>query len=128
MDREAKVAHWVHSSDRDFVAMQHLYESGDYAWSLFVGHLVIEKLIKAYFVKHVSEEPPYGHNLVRLAERASLDVTQETREFLAQVTTFNLRTRYDDYKQEFYFTATKTFTSKWLEDIGEFRTWIKQTL
>lgn len=128
MDRAAKVAHWVASADRDFVTMQHLFESGDYAWALFVGHLVTEKLIKAYFIKQFDEEPPRWHNLVRLADRSLLDVTPETRMFLAQVTTFNLRGHYEDYRHDFYRTATKTFAAKWMADIGEFRTWIKPLL
>jgi len=92
--------------------MQHLFESGDYAWALFVGHLVTEKLIKAYFIKQFDEELPRWHNLVRLADRSLLDVTPETRMFLAQVTTFNLRGHYEDYRHDFYRTATKTFAAK----------------
>ncbi|MEI6091420.1 MAG: hypothetical protein WCR42_13275 [bacterium] len=32
--------------------MEHLFESGDYSYSLFIGHLVLEKILKAHFVKH----------------------------------------------------------------------------
>ncbi|MBN2520466.1 MAG: HEPN domain-containing protein [Bacteroidales bacterium] len=37
--------HWIESSDKDYKTMVHLYESKDYSWSLFIGHIVIEKLI-----------------------------------------------------------------------------------
>ena len=41
MKREDVFDYWVESSDSDFKAMHHLYEKGDYSWSLFIGHLVI---------------------------------------------------------------------------------------
>lgn len=33
---------WIDSSDKDFKTMNHLFKTKDYAWSLFVGRLVIE--------------------------------------------------------------------------------------
>ena len=47
MQRDELVQYWMETADRDHVTMQHLYESGDYNWCLFIGHLVIEKLLKA---------------------------------------------------------------------------------
>lgn len=45
------IQHWNQSSDNDFETMIHLYESGDYTWALFIGHIVLEKLLKASVVK-----------------------------------------------------------------------------
>ena len=50
MDKEDIISFWIESSDKDYRTMLHLFESGDYMWSLFVGHLVIEKLLKAFFI------------------------------------------------------------------------------
>lgn len=47
MKKEDILDYWIASSDHDFNAMVHLFEKGDYTWSLFIGHLVIEKLLKA---------------------------------------------------------------------------------
>jgi HEPN domain-containing protein len=44
MNKEELITYWINSSDRDFQAMIHLLEKGDYTWALFIGHLVIEKL------------------------------------------------------------------------------------
>jgi HEPN domain-containing protein len=51
MTKEEVIHFWVESSDKDFQTMSHLYLSGDYMWSLFIGHLVIEKLLKAYYIR-----------------------------------------------------------------------------
>lgn len=106
--------------------MQHLFEKNDFHWSLFIGHLVIEKLIKAYYVKNVDNQPPFIHNLLRLAEKTDLNLTEDQKDILATFTTFNIRARYDDYKQAFYQTCTKEFTEKWIEKIEGFRKWIKE--
>ena len=45
MTKEEIIEYWITSSDKDFAAMEHLFKSQDYSWSLFIGHLVIKKLI-----------------------------------------------------------------------------------
>jgi len=52
MEREKLIEYWLNSSDRDYITMENLLKSNDYHWSLFIGHLVIEKLIKAIYVKN----------------------------------------------------------------------------
>ena len=89
------IAHWVKSSDIDFGAMEHLFEKKDYTWSLFIGHLVIEKLLKVYYIKRIDIIPPLVHILLRIAERSKLDLTEEQKDFLVTVTTFNIQARYD---------------------------------
>lgn len=39
---------------------------------------------------------------------------------------FNIRARYEDYKQEFYKTCTKEFSEKYFNQIEELREWIKK--
>jgi hypothetical protein len=40
MEVNEYIKYWIDSSDDDFQAMTHLFEKGDYTWSLFIGHLV----------------------------------------------------------------------------------------
>ncbi|MBW8050902.1 MAG: HEPN domain-containing protein [Cytophagales bacterium] len=44
MDTQKITTHWIESSDKDFETMNHLFQTKDYHWALFLGHLVIEKL------------------------------------------------------------------------------------
>jgi HEPN domain-containing protein len=126
MKKEELMTYWLESSDRDFRTMNHLFEKKDYNWSLFIGHLVVEKLLKAYYVKNNEDHPPLSHNLVRLAEKAELELEEKQKDMLVTVTTFNIRARYDDYKAEFYKTCTKKFTETWINKIKGFRKWIKK--
>jgi hypothetical protein len=45
MDKEELLNYWKNTSDKDYIAMNNLFRSKDYSWSLFIGHLVIEKLL-----------------------------------------------------------------------------------
>ena len=128
MTREDLVKYWTESSDKDFDSMNRMFDSGDYHWSLYVGHLVIEKLLKAYYVKHADTIVPHVHNLLLIAEKSNLNLNDEQKDFLQTVTRFNIKARYDDFKFQFYKQCTENFTSEWIEKIKEFRIWIKKEL
>ena len=128
MQKEELIKYWTDSSDKDFQAMVHLLEKGDYTWSLFIGHLTIEKLLKAWYVQNVSNTPPFIHDLVRLAEKGNLPVDEDKKDILDTISAFNLRARYDDYKLEFHRKCTQDFTEKWTNHIKELRKWLKELL
>lgn len=46
-DKERIINFWIESSDKDFKAMIDLYQTQNNNWALFMGYLVIEKLLKA---------------------------------------------------------------------------------
>ena len=125
---EKTVRHWVETSDDDFNTMFVLFNSKSYHWALFMGHIAIEKLLKACFVKNKQKHAPFTHNLYRLAELCGLKISEEYAEWLFKITTFNLNARYDDYKKEFYSICTVDFTKEWIEKIKTLQQWIKQTL
>ena len=104
--------------------MEDLFEKGHYTWALFVGHLLIEKLLKAYYVENIDIQPPLIHNLLRIAEKSKLELSEEQKDLLVTVTTFNIQARYDDVKKEFYHKCSKEFTKVWINKIKGFRKWI----
>ena len=50
MKRKNKTGYWITSAENDWKVAGHLLEKGDFSYSLFFGHLTLEKLLKAYFV------------------------------------------------------------------------------
>ncbi|HBG71376.1 MAG: DNA-binding protein [Bacteroidetes bacterium GWF2_43_63] len=127
-DSEKFQKFWSESSDEDFDTMLALYESKKYSWALFVGHLMIEKLLKAFFVQVNKDYPPFIHNLLLLAEKCKLELTDEQKLFFITVTAFNINARYDDYKMSFQKKCTPEFTSIWIEKIKINRIWIKEQI
>jgi len=128
MDVEKIVKHWIDTSEEDFETMLSLYNSKSYSWSLFLGHISIEKLLKAYYVKKNKTHAPFTHNLYRLAELNEIEMSDEQSDWLDKITSFNLNARYDDYKREFYAMCTEEFSNHWIEIIKTIRLWIKQML
>jgi HEPN domain-containing protein len=126
MSNAEMISYWLSSSDRDYQVMIDLFNKGHYTWSLFIGHLVIEKLLKAVYSQQYMTSPPLIHDLLRLAEKIDLELDEEQKDILDTVTTFNIQARYDDYKLEFYSKCTKDFTQTWIHSIKEFRSWLKK--
>ncbi|TVR75186.1 MAG: HEPN domain-containing protein [Marinilabiliales bacterium] len=128
MNKERLIKYWIDNSDDDYDAMIDMFKSKRYSWSLFIGHLMIEKLLKALYVNVKSDYPPYIHNLLRLAEKADLNLDNDKKEQLVTVTAFNINARYDDYKLSFKQRCTPEFTKEWIDKLEELRKWIKQLI
>ena len=127
-DKVKLIKYWSDSSDDDFDTMITMFENKKFNWALFVGHLMIEKLLKALYVKTNNDYPPFIHNLLRLAEKCNLELTDDQRLFLVTVTAFNINARYDDYKMSFQQKCTPEFTATWIENLKINRQWIKKLI
>ena len=128
MDKKGIVKYWIKSSDNDYETMDYLFRGNNYSWSLFVGHIVVEKLLKAYYTKNIDANTPYIHDLLRIADKAKLELSEEQKNFLDTLTSFNIKARYDDYKLKFYKICTEKFTTIYIGKIRKFRIWIKKLL
>ncbi len=127
-DKEKVINHWIESSYQDYKTMIDLYKTDNNNWALFIGHLVIEKLLKALYVKIKDELPPLTHDLRRICEKAGVELNENQKITLDTISRFNIKARYDDYKQSFYKICTDSFTDEWIEKIKECRLWIKKML
>ena len=106
--------YWIESSDRDYESMKKNFETEQYTWTLFIGHLTIEKLLKAIYAK-INKDNPYPpkiHNLNILAERCNLELDERKTKILMTCNSFNISARYEDYKNEFYERCTKEYRSE----------------
>jgi HEPN domain-containing protein len=78
MTKEQIIAYWTTSSERDWKAAQDLAASGNLIQALFFAHLVIEKLLKAHWVKsNEGDFPPRTHNLEILLSQTALPMPVE---------------------------------------------------
>ena len=124
-DKQKLIDFWIAASDDDFDTMLVMFEGKRYNWALFIGHLSIEKLLKALFVKVNNDHPPLSHNLLRLAEMCRLTPNEDQIVFFVTVTAFNINARYDDYKMSFRERCTPGYTTIWIEKIRKEREWIR---
>ncbi len=117
--RHRQIDYWINSASHDLDVSETLFENGKYDWCLFIAHLVLEKMLKAFYVKNIGELPPRIHDLVRMANMAKIEFDEDTLEFMDAVNTFNISTRYPDEKLTFYKMCTREFTEEHFQRIKE---------
>ena len=120
------VKYWLAGSKEDFDSAEILYQNKKYHHALFFCHLSIEKMLKAIIVGSTKAAPPLIHDLVRLAERAAVPLTERRKNELAEITTFNIEARYDDYKLSFRKKAKKQFALKYLRKTKKILQWLSK--
>jgi len=118
--------YWTKASSQDYHTAELLFKNKKYHHALFFCHLSIEKLLKAKITHKTNSAPPYVHDLVRLAEKTGILFSEQLRNDFAEISTFNIQARYDDYKLSFYKKATRIFTKKYLIKTKEILTWLKK--
>ncbi len=129
MTKEEHIKYWLDSAEHDLETSNALLDVGKYDWSLFLGHLVLEKVLKAIYVKNNENKiPPKVHNLVRLSEMSLIKLDEKKKITLDQINDFNLEVRYPEYKNEFYKTCTKDYAEKHFKNIKELYQWLKSQL
>jgi HEPN domain-containing protein len=129
VEYQQQIDYWLNSAGHDLETAESLYSAAKYDWCLFLGHLVLEKALKAaYVMEHKNELPPRTHNLVRLIQETSIPADEDIILWLDHVTDFHLEVRYPDYKNEFYKQCTQKFADSQLAKIKECFSWIKSRL
>ena len=120
--------YWFKSADEDYDTMLYMKAGKKNTWCLFMGHLVIEKLLKGLYAKNNPDDSiaPKIHNLILLSQKANLEVPTEMREKIQTINTFNISARYDDYKRTFDEKCTDDYTSEQVKNIEEVRKWLKE--
>lgn len=93
-----------------------------------MGHLVIEKLLKALYVKVKRAHAPLTHDLKRIAQIIPLELTDEYSDWLDIISSFNINARYDSIKRDFYKRCTPEYSAEWIERIKLLKEWIKKEL
>ena len=96
IDIGKQVAHWRNSAVEDWSVAQDLVSRGKVRHGLFFAHLTLEKTIKAHVCKATGELASKIHNLVRLSQIASLTLSEDHIDLLAEVNEFNIEGRYPE--------------------------------
>lgn len=124
--QEKIITHWKKLAEKNWEASKSLFRLGHYDMCLFCCHLALEKYLKALVTEKTRNNPPFIHDLNRLAAVAKLPLAEEHKYYLNEITKFNIQARYDDVKLAFYKKATKGFTRRYLGITEKLIVWIKK--
>lgn len=98
----SRIEYWIDLAKYDLDTARAMNDSKRYLYVGFMCHQVIEKVLKAYFVKNMEGNPPYTHNLSMLAEKSGLydDMSNEQKDFLDFLEPLNIEARYPTTKEK----------------------------
>lgn len=114
---KAQARYWLLSAEHDYETMIGLFKIKRYSDTLFYGHIVLEKILKALAVAENKELPPMVHDLTILAESAKIKIGSEDKTILTSVNHFNIRSRYPDLRLKFYKICDYGYTVGYLHKI-----------
>jgi len=114
---EEETGYWIDLARYDLGVAGSLMKARKYVYALFFGHLVIEKMLKAVFVKRHGTPPPPTHNLIRLAAETHLNLSEDDREFLRGLMEFNIEARYLRDTEKIRKICTKRFSHEILKKV-----------
>jgi HEPN domain-containing protein len=122
MTKNEHIEYWKQSSEDDWKTVLSLFQSERYVHSLFFGHLALEKICKAIWVKHNEGNiPPKIHNLVKLLLETNQEFQVEDLTFLEEFNDFQLEGRYPDYLFQINKKCTKEYTLSIFNKINDIR-------
>lgn len=122
MTKQEHIAYWVETAAKNWKAVPHLYKAKCYVEALFWGHLVLEKLLKAHWVKdNTGNTPPKIHHLIKLAAQTKLVFTDEELLSLAKMNDVQLEGRYPDYIKNVYKIYKVKETTLLLKEVDKIR-------
>lgn len=130
MTKEEKVQYWIGLADNDYLVAGDLMQTKRWLYVAFMCHQTLEKTIKAYYTNQLPDEPPYIHNLTRLAEKSGLYdlMAEEQREFLDIMTPMNIEARYPDYKSRISASLNEDVCQHIMNQTQQLQQWIKSKL
>lgn len=116
----------LEQANNDFNVAQDLVKTKHYDYALFIGHLVLEKVLKALILKNGAKTYPPIHQLNKLANLANVELSSEQSLELDEITRFNVATRYDTIKRDFYYQANEEYANKWFQIIKNYKIWLEE--
>lgn len=129
MGKREIIEHWRKMAERDWASATLLLKGKQYIHALFFAHLVVEKLLKAHWVKDNEEiNPPRTHDLEHLYSQTELKISTDNLDLIRVMNSWNLEGRYQDYKDKFYKETSGEYTREKLNQVKELKKWLQSEL
>ena len=124
------IQYWIELAEYDLETAQAMYTTQRWLYVGFMCHQAVEKTMKSYWCKSQQSDPPYTHNLLRLAQGSGLVafLNEEQLQFISDLMPMNIEARYPSYKEELFQHLTPENCSLLLGKTKSLVEWIKQRL
>jgi len=115
---------WQEQARYDLDTARVMFDTGRHLYVLFCCQQAVEKMLKAVIVLRTKAFPPRIHSLVRLAAAASLDLDEERIQFLRELSSYYVQTRYPEEVPALAEKVPEDLTSRILRNSEEMVQWL----
>ena len=127
-DVDKTITYWHRGAKYDLSVASALIKAKKYPYALFMGHLALEKILKALVVKRTRLHAPFSHSLPYLGEKTGVKLPRTIRLKLREFMEFHFEARYPDASKAFYDKCAKAYTVRRFREIKEVSKWIEAKL
>lgn len=110
---------WIKQSDYDLNTARDMFNAGRYIYTVYMCHLAIEKALKSLVIVATGEAPPRTHNLIQLAKLGSANLNNEQKQFIAEINTASITTRYPEELAKSLTTFSRDIAMEYLIKSGD---------
>jgi HEPN domain-containing protein len=127
---DAAVKYWLDLAQYDLETAIVMLEGKRYLYVGFMCHQAIEKILKAYFVVKMKNNPPHIHNLTLLAKKSSIhdSFSEEQKDFMDMLEPLNVEARYPTAKDKLIQSLSRERCQFIIENTEALYLWIKTRL
>jgi HEPN domain-containing protein len=118
-------ANWLAQVDYDIATAEQMLHAGRYIYVIFMSHMALEKALKALVTEETQQLPSRTHNLIDLAQRAQV-VLSEQQDFLGKINNTSVVVRYPDDLSAMVSQYPETIVRDYLERTKELILWVRQ--
>jgi HEPN domain-containing protein len=125
--QKERIAYWLDLAQYDFDTAEAMLKTGRLLYVGFMCHQVVEKALKACYIKRRNETPPYSHNLSVLAKESGLleYFTEDQKKYISLIQPMNVESRYPSYKGKIFQTLDGNRCEEILKQTKEFFLWLQ---
>ncbi len=91
-----QIDYWRNGALQDIEVAEELIGNARYSHGLFFLHLALEKILKAHVCRDTKDFAPKIHNLVILAQKTNLTLSENQLDVLSDMNIYNIEGRYSD--------------------------------
>lgn len=130
MNTETKIIYWMELAAYDFETAKAMLRTERYLYVGFMAHQSIEKALKALIWKRMGKEPPYSHELWKLAKEAGIDAVldEKNADLVDALSPLNIEARYPKAKDRLLASLTPDYCVSLLERTEGLLEWINKQL
>lgn len=119
---------WLDQAKYDLATARDMLEAGRLYYVLFCCQQSTEKMLKAIFARKLEDVPPRTHHLVRIAEESKLKLSEEQKDFLRELSSYYIQSRYPDEIENIDSNISVDLAEKVLQRTEKLIQWLQLTL